>query len=150
MKNRYIIVFTAIIILNLLFRFIMPDEISDVRAMIYSVFIVILPFIYANSGFFLAKLSWQTVGIVTAALLFSGIVMTVIFSSKPLLDEFGWIFMQIPSLLLSFGAGYFTFSQKTRRKKVTFFVTSMLVLILAFAAIYGFCSFMVSWSNSSM
>lgn len=150
MKKRYLLIFFIIIVINLLFRLIIPDEISEVRAVIMTVFIVVLPYVYAFGAFGLTKLSWKTVGITLSAMLISGILMTFFGSRTPPLDELMWVCMQLPSLVLSLAAGYFTFSAETRHKKLKNLGSTVLPLVLAFICVYSFCSFMMNWANLSM
>lgn len=150
MKKRYLLTFFAIIVINLLFRLIMPDEISNTRATVMTIFIVVLPYIYAFSSFCFTGLSLKTAGIALSAVLLSGVPMIFLGNHTPLLDELGWICMQLPSLVISLAAGYFTFSAETQHKKLKNLGSTILPLVLAFICVHGFCSFMVSWANSSM
>ncbi len=150
MKKRYIIAFSAIAAINAVFRFIIPEDISHARAAFITAFTVILPFAYAFSAFHFAKLSWKTVGIVTAALLASSGIMVLFGNGDAPLSELVWIFMQIPAMIFSFIAGYFTFSTKTKNKKIKTFASFIPPLILSVIFIYSFCSIMISWSNSIM
>ncbi len=150
MKKKYLSEFFLIIAINLLFRFIMPNEISYARALFMAVFIVVLPYIYAFGSFCFTGLSLKTAGIALSAVLLSSVSMIFLGSRTPFLDELGWVCMQLPSLAISLAAGYFTFSAETQHKKLKNFGSTIPPLILAFICVHGFCSFMVSWANSSM
>ncbi len=150
MKKKYIIIFLIIMSVNLTCRFIMTPDISTLRAVIMTVFLIILPFIYAYGSFYFTRLSWKTVGIVSAAVIVSGGIMVLFADNKLPLSEFGWIYMQLPSLIFSFIAAYFTFSAKTRHKKIQNFASFLTADIAAAVCFFGFCSLLVSWSNSSM
>ena len=150
MKKRYIIIFLIITAVNLICKFLMPSDISNLRALVFTVFSVIMPFVYVFGAIRFSKLSWKTVGVVSGAILVTGIIMVLFADINPPLGEFVWICMQIPSLIFSFIAGYFTFSAKTKSKKIKTFARFIPLLILSAVFVYGFCSFMVSWSNSSM
>lgn len=150
MKKRYIIIFLIITAVNLICKFLMPSDISDLRALVFTVFSVVLPFVYVFGAIFFSALSWITVGVVSGAMIASGGIMVLFAGDNPPLGEFGWIFSQVPSLIYSFIAGYFTFSAKTKDKRIKTFSGFIPLLILSAVFVYGFCSFMVSWSNSSM
>ncbi len=150
MKKRYIIIFLIIIAANLLCKFLMPSDISDLRALVFTVFSVIMPFVYVFGAIMFSDLSWKTVGVVSGAMLASSGIMVLFAGINPPLGEFGWICTQIPTLIYSFIAGYFTFSAKTKNKKIKTFAGFIPLLILSAVFVYSFCSFMVSWSNSSM
>ena len=150
MKKTYIIAFSAIAAFNAVFRFIIPEDISHSRAAFITAFTVILPFAYDFSAFCFAKLSWKTVGIVSTALLASGGIMVLFGNGDAPLSELVWIFMQIPAMIFSFIAGYFTFSAKTKNKKIKTFASFIPPLILSVIFFYSFCSIMISWSNSIM
>ncbi len=150
MKKRYIIIFLIITAVNILCKFLMPSDISDLRALVFTVFSVVLPFVYVFGAIYFSKLSWKTVSVVSAAIFISGGIMALFAGVNPPLGEFGWICLQIPSLIFSFIAGYFTFSAKTKNKKINTFAGFIPLLILSTVFVYGFCSFMVSWRNSSI
>lgn len=150
MKKRYIIIFLVITTINLLCKFLMPSDLSDPRALVFTVFSVVLPFVYVFGAILFSDLSWKTIGIVSAAMITSGGIMILFAGDNPPLGEFGWIFSQVPSLIYSFIAGYFTFSAKTKNKKIKTFAGFVPPLILAFIFFYSFCSILISWGNSSM
>lgn len=150
MKKRYIIIFLIITAVNLICKFLIPSDISELRALVFTVFSVVLPFIYVFVAIHFSKLSWKTVGVVSGAMLASGGIMVLFAGDNPPLGEFGWLNTQIPFLIYSFIAGYFTFSAKTKNKKIKTFAGFVPPLILAFIFFYSFCSILISWGNSSM
>ena len=102
MKKRYIIIFLIITAVNLICKFLMPSDISNLRALVFTVFSVVLPFIYVFVAIHFSKLSWKTVGVVSGAMLASGGIMVLFAGINPPLGEFGWVCMQIPSLIFSY------------------------------------------------
>ena len=150
MKKRYIIIFLIITAVNLICKFLIPSDFSDLRALVFTVFSVIMPFVYVFGAIIFSDLSWKTVGVVLGAMLASGGIMVLFAGDNPPLGEFGWLNTQIPFLIYSFIAGYFTFTAKTKDKRIKTFAGFVPLLILAFIFFYSFWSFMVSWSNSSM
>lgn len=150
MKKRYIIIFLIITAVNLICKFLIPSDFSDLRALVFTVFSVIMPFVYVFGAIIFSDLSWKTVGVVLGAMLASGGIMVLFAGNNPPLSEFGWLNTQIPFLIYSFIAGYFTFSAKTKNKKIKTFAGFVPPLILAFIFFYSFCSILISWGNSSM
>ena len=150
MKKRYIIIFLIITAVNLICKFLIPSDFSDLRALVFTVFSVIMPFVYVFGAIIFSDLSWKTVGVVLGAMLASGGIMVLFAGDNPPLGEFGWLNTQIPFLIYSFIAGYFTFTAKTKDKRIKTFAGFVPLLILAFIFFYSFWSFMVSWGNSSM
>lgn len=150
MKKRYIIIFLIITAINILCKFLMSFGLFDLMALAFTVFSVVLPFIYVFGAIHFSKLSWKTVGVVSGAILASGGIMVLFAGDNPPLGELGWIFSQVPSLIYSFIAGYFTFSAKTKNKKIKTFAGFVPLLILAFIFFYSYCSILISWSDSIM
>jgi len=150
MKKRYIIIFLIITAVNLICKLLLPPDISDLRALVFTVFSVIMPFVYVFGAIIFSDLSWKTVGVVSGAMLASGGIMVLFAGNNPPLGEFGWINTQIPFLIYSFIAGYFTFAAKTKDKRIKIFAGFVPPLILAFIFFYSFCSILISWGNSSM
>lgn len=150
MKKRYIIIFLIITAVNFLCKLLIPSDISDLRALVFTVFSVVMPLVYVFGAIIFSDLSWKTVGVVSGAILASGGVMVLFAGDNPPLGEFGWISTQIPFLIYSFIAGYFTFSAKTKDKRIKTFAGFVPPLILAFIFFYSFFSILISWGNSSM
>jgi len=135
MKKKYIIVFSAVSIINLIFRFIIIN--SDF-IFCEALYITFLPFLYSFLSLYLIKSEWEAASINLIALIASAIAASIFTVPFLPLTEFMCIALQLPSLLISLFSVHIVFLIPNKKLKILCFI-AFIIIAIAITSYVDYC-----------